>query len=199
MPAPLSFAGPRLLAALLLAGSGVVLGQLPAHACTCATTKPQTQASRADDVFTGTVTDVTSKGKATSATTTYAVEVDRVYKGDITTRTVDVTSEGSGPSCGLDDLVADKKYVFFVKADGAALTTDRCSGTAPAKDAVVTQVEKLLGDGHAAVPPAPAQAEFTRVVDAEPTSLPRLAAPGVALVLVGLLGLVVVRRLGKRA
>lgn len=192
--ATVSDAGRRLLAALLLAGCCVVVSQLPAHAaCSCAAGHTQTQTKRANDVFTGTVTHVTD-----GATMTYDVQVDRVYKGDIKTATVQVTSDRSAKTCGLGDLPADRRYVFFVQAAGGELTSDSCSGTAKADGNLVHKVERLLGDGRPAVPPEPEKAVFTKVADAQPTSLPRLAAPGVALVLVGLLGLFVVRRLGRR-
>ena len=45
----------RLLAALILAGCGVVLGQLPAHACSCVSGTTQSHTKQASDVFTGTV------------------------------------------------------------------------------------------------------------------------------------------------
>jgi hypothetical protein len=47
------------------------------------------------------------------------------------------------------------------------------------------------------VPPAPAKPTFTRVADAEPTALTRLAAPGAAMLLVGLLGLMVFGALAR--
>lgn len=191
----------RLLAALFLAGSGVVLAQMPAHACSCVSTTMQAQAKRADDVFSGTVTDATSTKSGKQTTWTYDVEVERIYKGDVATSTVQVTSQGgtSGSSCGLGQLPADKPYVFFAQAEGSELSAGACGGTAPATPHRVKTVERVLGDGHtpAAPEPAPEKAVFTRVADAEPTDLSRIAAPGVALVLAGLLGFFVVRRLAR--
>jgi hypothetical protein len=195
----------RLLAALVLAGAGVVLGQLPAHACTCATASTQAQTKGASDVFTGTITAVRREptggakgGEKRGATMTYDVEVDRVYKGDIAASAVEVTSDASRSRCGLGRLPADRRYVFFAESEGTTLSASRCGGTAPAGDRLVHQVERLLGDGRGPVPPEPEHAEFTMVGDADPPTLTRAAAPGLALVLAGLLGLVVVRRVGAR-
>lgn len=188
----------RLLAALILAGCGVVLGQLPAHACSCVSGSMQSHAKQASDVFTGTVSDV-SRQRSGKLVTTYTVAVERVYKGDVRTATVQVSSTGSTRSCALTDLQADRSYLFFVRADGSELSANSCGGTAPASNTMLTRVERLLGDGRPATPPQVPKAEFTRVADAQPDSLSRLAAPGVALVLAGLLGLFVVRRLNARA
>jgi hypothetical protein len=182
--------GRRLLAALLLVGCSVALGQLPAQAA-----GTQTNTKSARDVFVGTVTHAHTSG----GTKTYDVEVDRVYKGDIKTPTVQITVDTSGNTCGLDSLSTGRDYVFFTHMSGSGLTTKGCYGTAEASGALVHKVERLLGDGRPAVPPAPEKAVFTKVAHAKPTSLPRLAAPGAAMVLAGLLGLIVVRRLGRRA
>ncbi|MCW2792589.1 MAG: hypothetical protein JWO76_1687 [Nocardioides sp.] len=191
----------RFLAALVLAGIGVVLGQLPAHACSCVSATTQSQTKDANDVFTGTITAVMAAQKTDGqrgAIMTYDVEVDRVYKGDVSTSEVQVSSERGSSSCGLGRLAADKRYVFFAQSDGTELSADSCGGTARASDRLVSKVERLLGSGRAPVPPTPEKAVFTMVADAQPESLTRLAAPGVALVLAGLLGLFVVRRLGAR-
>jgi hypothetical protein len=194
----------RLLAALLIAGSCVLVTALPAQACSCASATTQSHTKSAKAVFTGTVTSVTGAGKVDGqrgATYTQQVEVDRVYKGGISTATVEVVTDAGGSGtgqCGLGGLVPGRSYMFFVQSDGETWTAAGCGGTAPASEHLVTQVVRLLGDGRPPMPPEPQQAVFTNVSDGEPTTLTRAAAPGLALVLVGLLGLVVVRRMGRR-
>jgi hypothetical protein len=193
----------RLLVALLLACPGVVLAQPAAHAaCTCTAGTIQESARAADVVFSGVLIDQSTgrTGEDDRRETTYEIEGETLYKGDLTTADVEVVSPQR--PCGFGELRAEQRYVFFVGEDGASLTTDRCSGTARAADALVRKVERTLGSGtDLGRPQPPAEAEeavFTKVADAEPESLTRLVAPGVALVLVGLLGLLVVRRRSVR-
>jgi hypothetical protein len=195
----------RLIVALFVAGCCVVVTALPAHACSCVVATTQTHTKDAKAVFTGTVTSASSAGQATNGTTkpgasvTHEVTVERVYKGNITTESVQVTTRvADKETCGLGELTPGRSYLFFTQGTPDGWTADRCGGTAPASDHLVAQVVRLLGDGRPAVPPEPPQAVFTNVSDGAPASLTRAAAPGLALVLVGLLGLVVVRRLGRR-
>jgi hypothetical protein len=60
-------------------------------------------------------------------------------------------------------------------------------------------VTRRLGSGKPAQNPRPPAATFTKVAGAEPMSLTRLLAPGAAVVIVCLLGLVVVGRSTRRA
>ena len=60
----------------------------------------------------------------------------------------------------------------------------------------VHQVVKALGTGESlasATTPA-SKATYTKLATGQPQALSRVAAPGIALVLIGLLGLLVVRR-----
>ena len=189
-----------LLAGLLLA----VLAPLPASAASGSSTGSQLadQVRRADDVFTGTVTRASTARKPAGqrgATATYDVDVQRVYKGHVHDQSVQVVADASKRSCRLGALDSGSDYVFLVSESGDSLTTDGCSGTDNAGDKLVADVEKLLGAGRPPVPPAPEKASFTPVAHAQPTTFARLAAPGAAAVLVGLLGLVVVRRLARRS
>jgi hypothetical protein len=193
----------RLLIALLLACPAIVLTQMSAHAaCSCKPGNVQQSAQRADAVFSGLLQNQSTGATGTDGAreTTYEIEAETAYKGDIRTADVVVTSPKN--PCGLGKLVTDRKYVFFVTMDGAAFTTDRCGGTAPADPALVQKVERVLGTGSelgVTTPPPAEAAEFTKVDDAEPESLARLAAPGAALVIIGLLGLVLVRLRSRSA
>ena len=189
---------PRLFSALVLACVGVVLAQVPSHAvCRCVQSDVRTDIKRADAVFSGVLVDSSgTAGGTKSDFATYEIEPDTVYKGDVRTSTVEVRSRNN--DCSLGDLKADERYIFFVTEQGAELRADQCGGTAPSSGRLVRQVEQVLGDGTALgdsnKPNEPVVVEFTKVSDAEPDTLTRIAAPGAALVLVGLLGLLVVRR-----
>ena len=149
------------------------------------------QTRLADDVFAGSVGERAEEGR----TVVYTVTVDRVYKGDLATATATVTTPAGARACGLPDLRTGTDYVFFTA--GADLETTRTAGTAPATDARVRRMERLLGEGRPATPPEPPEATFT-VVGEQATGFERVAAPGAALAIVGLLGLLLVAGLGRR-
>lgn len=187
----------RLLPVMVLACAGVVLAQVPAQAaCRCVQSDVRTDIKRADAVFSGIVVESSGTSGSKNDFASYQVKADTLYKGDVRTSSLEVRSQND--DCGLGDLKADRRYVFFVTEDGSQLRTDRCSGTAPSSSGLIRQIEQELGEGsplgRSKGPSEPVTVAFTRVTDAEPDSLTRTAAPGAALVLVGLLGLLVVRR-----
>jgi hypothetical protein len=183
----------QLLALLLLVACGVVATGAPASAA-CGQSAPalDQQAKRAGAVFTGTVSDRHRRGSQV----VYTVGVDRIYKGDVGEEAA-VTTPRKARRCGLPALEVGNPYVFFATADGDRLGITSDGGTAPATDARVARVERLLGAGTSPTPPEPVEATFTMVAG-ETTTLARLAAPGVALVIVGLLGLLLVAGLARR-
>jgi hypothetical protein len=188
----------RLLIALVLACAGIVLAQGSAHAvCRCVQGGVEDDVKRADAVFSGVLVDSSGTARGgNSDFATYEIEADTLYEGNVRTATVDVRSRND--DCALGALETDRRYVFFVTEQGPDLRADRCGGTAVRTPRLARQVEQVTGEGtplgESNQPDEPVAVEFTRVSDAEPDSLTRLAAPGAALVLVGLLGLLVVRR-----
>ena len=182
----------RLVVLVLLACGVVVVPAAPALAdCPAPESSSLDQQTKAADaVFTGTVTGRRLDG----GTRVYTLTVDRVYKGDVAAETT-VSTPRRSAQCGL--RLDDADYVFFAPSDGGDLSADSRGGTAPATEARVHRVERLLGSGEPAAQPEPVEATLT-LVAGEPTTLSRLAAPGVALVIVGLLGLLLVAGLGRR-
>lgn len=127
------------------------------------------------------------------------IAVDRVYKGDMIT-TAKVDAVFSGPQ-NCYNLTEGEKYIF-VAANDEGLMIPAC-GYLAANTANVAAIESVLGEGRtpdqSEEQPAPedASATFTPDDTSEPASVTRLAAPGAALVLVGLLGIFVVRRINR--
>jgi hypothetical protein len=192
----------RLLAVALLAAGLVLLAQPRSGAAApdnCVKTTADA-AEAADAVFVGVVTRVqrTSQG-ANRTVFTSTVQVDRVYKGGIDQASVPVLTSSSGRNRpGLGALERGVSYLFFAQSGTDTFSAGGCSGTRIATPDQVTQLVELLGEGRPAVTPPAPETTFERVADSDPVTFTRTAAPGLALVLIGLLGLVVVRRLGRR-
>lgn len=146
----------RLLAALALAvGSLVVAGSTgtPAYACRCVPADTTRSVERAQAVFTGTVRDRTQAGEL--ATVVYTVAVDEVYKGEVAAE-VTIATPGHESACGLPRLPEGKPLLFFGSAGATAIdrgqgevdsdhATNLCSGTGPADDHRLAEVERVAG------------------------------------------------------
>jgi hypothetical protein len=199
----------RRLLAVGAAAAAVMVPNVPVDAAVatladgCGGVSQAEAAEKADVVFTGTVMSRTaSKGTGTREFA-HDLTVELVFKGPISTETVPViTRDETKTVPGLGPLKEDERYLVFgrvVEAEGSPIiVAGGCSGTAVAVADEVARVETLLGQGRPPVTPEPPDPTFTPVEGADPDSFTRSAAPGLALVLIGLLGLVVVRRLGAR-
>jgi hypothetical protein len=191
------------LAALVVVGAGV-----PAHAAkpprkqpVCPDISVEDSAKAATAVFSGMVSDQVKKPRTDGlpgALYLQTVTVTLVYRGAIDTETVQVQTDRARGACSLGALELNRDYMFFVSGTGDPWMASGTSGTRPENQKVDAQVTELLGAGQPPVAPPPETAEFTPVDTDEPQSLSRLAAPGGALILVGLLGLLVVRGVSRR-
>jgi hypothetical protein len=187
-----------LLAAFVVLGAGAPVHAAKPHkkapVCAPITVRDSTKAAMA--VFSGTVGDVQRSPRPDGldgAIYTQTVTVDLVYQGKINTETVSVQTDRSRADCSLGALATGTEYMFFVTGTGQPWVAAGTSGTRVSTDALVAQVDRLLGEGAPPIKPTPETAVLTPVDTTEPESLSRAAAPGAALVLVGLLGLAVVR------
>lgn len=127
----------------------------------------------------------------------HQVNVDLVYTGRVTNDTITVRTLGRG-RCALGQLDTGTPYLFFASAGDPRWVARNGGGTAPADPQLLADVEALLGEGAPPAKPVPETAEFTTVDDSEPAEFTRLAAPGAALVLIGLLGMALFGLLGRR-
>jgi hypothetical protein len=183
----------------VLVGGAFVLAPSPAGARiapTCPKLSLDKEIKQAKVVFRGVVDEVRpAHGKGKHRIRTYKVKADRVYQSSLVTDKVIVTAE-VGAACPPPTLAHGKRYIFFVTEDGSRLVST--AATAPATKKLTGQVVDRLGSGAQPHPAPPATAEFTKVADAAPPRLSRLLAPGAALLIISLLGLLVVGRMGRR-
>jgi hypothetical protein len=182
-----------------LVGGALLAASPPAQARALAPCPKQSlnkQIKGADVVFRGVVDKVRPvHGKGDLRMRTYKVKADRVYQGSLVTDAVVVTAK-VGSACPPPTLAQSKRYIFFVTEEGSRLVST--SATAKATKKLTDQVVAKLGNGAQPQPPPPATARFTLVADASPPGLSRLLAPGAALLILSLLGLLVVATIGRR-
>jgi hypothetical protein len=180
---------------MLGAGAGAASAAAPPACPPTATVKQDIAAS--DTVFRGVVSRVRKvQGTGKHRTRDYRVAADRIYKGSLVTDKVVVTARVHRTGCTLPTLTQGTRYIFFATEKGARLMAT--TATAKAGHHLTRQVVNQLGNGKQPAVKPPATAKFTTVADATPPALSRLLAPGAALVIVSLLGLLVVGRLGRR-
>jgi hypothetical protein len=155
-----------------------------------------TNAEGSDDVFIGRVVELAPVGTP-SAPIAHGVLVEDALTGDLRpgepVRIVFSTT-GAEPT----QLRVNQSYLFFTRGEAGALQADGCNGFASARALDATRVDALR---EALAPPE----EPVDVVLSEPEGgsdgppeLGRVIAPGAAISLVGVLGLVLVSRVGRR-
>ena len=137
-----------LLVVLLASGMLVTGGAGTAFACSCAYQRTPEFVGMADEIFAGTVVSMVDPPKqaimSSTDPITYTVAVDAVYRGDVGVTAV-FGSPMSGASCGLENIVVDRRYLVFLSTDGSERTASLCGGTAPATPRRLDAVERLTG------------------------------------------------------
>lgn len=132
-----------LLGGLVLAGTAVLAVPGTAHACSCVSAGPRQYVEWADAVVWARVSDV-QKPAPPVGEAHYLLEVDRVYKGEVT-RSAQVDSDVSGAACGLEGIESDRSYAFFLQGDRSPWSATLCGGTGSVDR---DRLEQVVGTGE---------------------------------------------------
>lgn len=217
------------VAALLTSGAPAPAAALPPVCGELDLTDSGTLTARADaveDVFVGSVTEITRSRNGTSGRAPdagqgegaqgagtgdagqtrvfrYAVDVEAAFRGIVDEDSRDiVVTVTIGARASAPEIRLGRTYLFFVDELGAQLIAEPCTGvvTLPGRSGGLdADTEALL---TATLDPAAPSAvtptlEQVEGADEDPPALSRMLAPGGALALIGLLGLMLVSRLGR--
>ncbi|MBE7324133.1 hypothetical protein IEQ44_05670 [Nocardioides sp. Y6] len=186
----------RLLVALLLVvpltwGLSSV-GASAAEGCSCETKDLKKLTKSAAIVHVGVVQASTTTDEGAEQ---FQVLAQRLFKGELDSARLTVTNPDGSGSCALGPVAKGERWLFLTGPDH---TTTPCDGTRRLRQRDLERVQALLGVGERLPAPDPEKAVLTPVESDPPEEFTRLAAPGAAAVLLGLLGLVVVGRLNRR-
>ncbi|MDQ6526940.1 hypothetical protein RB608_25210 [Nocardioides sp. LHD-245] len=207
---------PRLLRAALLAATVplVVLtgsaagsaGGLPAECPPVDLTDERAvdqRAAASDDVFAGRVDVATPT--AGSGRVSYVVSVRRAWRGDV--------AKGQQASVTVDwpvgaqpGVAQGASYVFFTHDTAAGIVADACGGAVPLPGGLTPKIAATLKAYLSSVEPPPVPEPQPTPVSfhqpdeplGDPPQIGRVLASGGAISLIGLLGLLLVSRLGRR-
>ena len=190
---------PQLLAALALAVAAVVMTS-PAPASAAPATAPaKCPAFKLSDAVKEPLVfhaRVTGPGKATKkgGPVEYPVTVVKALKGVTGGSTVKV---GLNPgACQKKSLTTNEDYYFFAQPKGRSIIA---AGTQPRVAEYTDRLQaEIAKEFPEEITPEPQQVTFTEPDSPEGQKLVKVAAPGVVLVVVGLLGLVIVQIIGRR-
>ena len=186
----------RLMVLVLVVLGCVLVTEAPASACNRDVLPLSKALPRASYVFSGTVQRASGGDPAT-----YAVAVDRVYRGQLPER-VRVETPATKADCGVRGLKEGEDFLFVAR-NGADDVVRALSyeGSRPLTAAVTRSVVDELGRGAKPVTrpdPADEPVEMTMVDTGDPAPFSTLVLPGVVLIGLGLVTLVLARVLGRR-
>jgi hypothetical protein len=117
-----------------------------AKACSCALFQVTDAVANADVVLRGAISAKDDPGGGFSGrSVTYAVFVDRVYKGTAA-RTTYIRSAGDGGSCGIEVGIG-MTYLLFPRVEGDDLVSGLCDGTTPATTEATAELRGWDGNG----------------------------------------------------
>ncbi|WP_408897209.1 hypothetical protein ACJ5H2_20100 [Nocardioides sp. R1-1] len=161
------------------------------------------RAAASDDVFVGRVD--AAAPVAGSTRVGYGVSVERVWLGDVAKgQQAAVTIEW--PVGAAPGVRQGASYLFFTQDSPEGLVADACGGTVLLPRGLTPKIASTLRKFLESVAPPPAPTPTPEPVSfrapeeplGEPPQISRVVASGAAISLIGLLGLLLVSRLGRR-